>query len=115
MSTFEQNIQQWVSIDNQLKLLNEKIHQLREKRNSLNENIVSYAFNHNLSNSAVQISDGKIKFTNSKIAPPLTFKYLEKCLGEIIHSESQVKQIMEYLKNKREFKTVPEIKRFYNK
>jgi dihydroorotase len=42
----------------------------------------------------------------------LTFKYLEKTLGEIIKNESQVKLIMEHIKQKREIKVVPEIKRF---
>ena len=50
----------------------------------------------------------------TKVQSPLTFKYLEKSLGEIIKNENQVKQIVEYIKNKREVKVVPEIKRFSN-
>ena len=34
---FEQNIQQWVSIDNQMKTLNDKIKELREQKNNLKE------------------------------------------------------------------------------
>jgi dihydroorotase len=45
---------------------------------------------------------------------PLTFKYIEKTLGEVIKNESQVKLIMEHLKLKRETKIVSEIKRLYN-
>ena len=112
--SFEGQIQQWVSIDNQLKQLNEKTKELREKRNVLEENITTYANNNNLSNSTVQISDGRLKFTNTKIPEALTFKYLEKTLGEVIKNESQVKQIMEHLKQKRSVKVVPEIKRFSN-
>jgi hypothetical protein len=37
--SFEQNIQNWVSIDNQIKLLSDKIQQLREKKHELSENI----------------------------------------------------------------------------
>ena len=112
--SFEQNIQQWVSIDNQLKQLNDKTKDLREKRNVLEQNITTYATNNNLSNSTVQISDGRLKFTNTKIPEPLTFKYLEKTLGEVIKNESQVKLIMEHIKQKRNVKVVPEIKRFSN-
>ena len=68
----------------------------------------------NLSNATVKISDGKLKFTNTKVQEPLTFKYLEKTLGEVIKNESQVKLIMEHLKQKRSIKIVPEIKRFSN-
>jgi len=112
--SFENQIQQWVSIDNQLKNLNEKVKELREKRNSLETNITTYACNNNISNSTVQISDGTLKFTNTKTLEPLTFKYLEKTLSEIIKNEIQLKLIMDHLKNKRTIKTSQEIKRFSN-
>ena len=112
--SFENQIQQWVSLDNQLKQLNEMVKDLRDKRNNLEENITSYASENNLSNATVKISDGRLKFTNTKVQEPLTFKYLEKTLGEVIKNESQVKLIMEHLKQKRSVKIIPEIKRFSN-
>jgi hypothetical protein len=112
--SFENQIQQWVSIDNQLKQINEKTRELRWKRNILEQNITTYTSSNNLSNSTVQISDGKLKFTNTKVQEPLTLKYLEKTLSEVIKNESQVKLIMEHIKQKRSYKIVPEIKRFSN-
>ena len=111
---FENQIKQWVQLDNQLKEINERAKELREKRNSLEKNITNYAASNNLSNSMVQLGDGKLKFVNTKVPEPLTFKYLEKTLGEIIKNESQVQLIMEHIKQKREVKIVPEIKRFSN-
>ena len=35
--SFEQNIQQWVSIDNQMKTLNDKMKELRGQKNNLKE------------------------------------------------------------------------------
>jgi len=112
--SFEQNIQQWVSIDNQIRLLNDKIHELREKKSQLGENITTHVEQNNLRNATVQISDGKLRFVNTKVSSPLTFKYVEKSLGEVIKNQTQVKQIVEYLKEKRDVKVVPEIKRFSN-
>ena len=112
---FENTIQQWVTLDNQLKQINEKTKELREKRNKLEENILQYASSNNLSQSVVNISDGKLKFTQTRVQEPLTFKYLERTLSEVIKNESQVKIIMEHIRQKRENKLVPEIKRFYNK
>jgi len=112
--SFENQIQQWVQLDNQLKQLNEKTKELREKRNSLENNIVKYSSSNNLSNSSIQISDGKLKFVNTRVAEPLTFKYLEKVLNDVIKNESQVKLIMEHIRQKREIKIVSEIKRFSN-
>jgi hypothetical protein len=112
--SFENQIQQWVSIDNQLKQINEKVKELRERKNTLEQHITSYASSNNLSNSTIQISNGRLKFANTKVPEPLTFKYLEKTLGEVIKNENQVQLIMDHLKQKRSIKIVPEIKRFSN-
>jgi len=112
--SFEQHIQQWVSIDNQMKQLTEKIKELRDRKSTLNDAIFNHVDNSNLSNATVQISDGKIKFVKTKDTQVLTFKYLETCLHEIIKNEEQVNKIIEYIKNKREVKYVSEIKRFFN-
>ena len=111
---FESQIHQWVQIDNQLKSFNEKIKNLREQRNTLTENITKYAISNNLQNKNINISNERIQISNTKLAEPLTFKYLEKTLGEIIQNESQVKLIVEKLKQKRNIKIIPEIKRFSN-
>jgi predicted transcriptional regulator len=114
--SFEQNIQQWVSIDNQMKSLGDKMKELRDKKNELSQQInnhIETTFPDG-TNASVKISDGHIKFLKVKDTQTLTFKYLETCLSEIIKNEEQVKKIVEYIKNKREVKYVPEIKRFYN-
>jgi len=111
---FEKQVQDWVSIDNQLKILNDKVKELRDKRNNLTTNLSKYAENNNLANSVIQITDGKLRFVNSKVSEPLTFKYLEKALTQIIKSESQVKQIIEHIKTNRDTKIISEIKRINN-
>ena len=112
--SIEQNIQSWVSIDNQIKLYNEKISELREKKGNITEKILEHASNNNLEKSAFQISDGKLKITETKIPETLTFKYLEKSLSEIITNKDQVSKIIEYIKKNREIKVVNEIKRYSN-
>jgi len=111
--SFENQIQQWVLIDNELKKMNDISKGLRDKRTQLSENITKYAGNNNMSSAVIQISDGKIKFANTKIQEPLTFKYLEKSLSEVIKNESQVKLIIEHIKSNRNTKLITEIKRFY--
>jgi len=110
--SFEESIQQWVALDNQMKLLNEKIKDIREKKSRLYDKMNPYIEEHNLNNATVQISDGKLKFVNTKTYVPLSFRYIEKSLNEVIRNEHQVNQIVNYLKEKREIKVVSEIKRF---
>lgn len=112
--SFEQQIQQWVTIDNQMKILNDKMKELRDTKHAISEKINNHIETSQLSNTSIKISDGQIKFMKVKETQQLTFKYLETCLSEIIKNDEQVKKIVEYIKNKREFKYVPEIKRLYN-
>jgi seryl-tRNA synthetase len=109
---FETQIQNWVNLDNQIRLYNGKVKELREKRNKLEEQLIEQATNNNLSQ--IKITDGKLKITNTKIPTPLTFKYLEKSLSEVIKNNDQINIILNHLKNGREYKYVQEIKRFSN-
>lgn len=110
---FEQIVQQWVLIDNQIKIYSDKLKDLRNKRNLMEEKLKEQSDSAKL-NSIIPISDGKLKFVNTKVTSPLTFKYLEKSLGEIIRNGEQVKVIINHIKNNRENRIVPELKRFYN-
>ena len=110
----DKTIQNWVELDNELKKLNEKAKDIRTRKNDIEDKIITYVEDNNMNNSVVNITDGKIKFCETKQTPPLTLGFLEKCLSEVIANQGQVKQIVEYIKSKRETKMVPEIKRYYN-
>ena len=114
MDGFQQNIKQWVSLDTQLKTLNEKTKEIRNKRNELTDNIIEFVDNNNLSTSTIKISDGKLKFAQNKQTAPITLGFLEGCLNDIIGNEEKVTQIMDYIKENREVKVIPDIKRYYN-
>ncbi len=112
--SFESKVQQWVQLDNELKKLNDHVKQLREQRNTIETNLTTYVKANNISNNTIQLNQDKLKFVDTRVPEPLTFKYLEKTLGEIIKNESQVHLILEHIKQKRAVKMVPEIKRFSN-
>ena len=112
--TFERSIKEWVILDNQIKSKNEELKGLRNQKNDLNNNIVNYVNNNNLTKSIVNISDGRLKFINSNQVEPLTFKYLENTLNKIISDSKQVESILNALKQNRSIKSSLEIKRFSN-
>ncbi|GAF93567.1 unnamed protein product, partial [marine sediment metagenome] len=58
---------------------------------------------------------GRLKFQQTKITNPLTFKFVEECLHECIENTDNVKHIIKHIKEKRSIRMVPDIKRFYNK
>lgn len=111
--SFEEQICEWVSTDNNIKLLNEQIKEQRAKRNALGESILTVATESNLENSVIQITDGKLKFQNTRSTAPLTYRFLKECLEDCL-DEKDVPKIMEYIKEKREVRYSQEVKRYYN-
>tara|TARA_A100001015_G_scaffold306785_1_gene401599 strand:+ start:1872 stop:2213 length:342 start_codon:yes stop_codon:yes gene_type:complete len=111
--TFQENIQNWVALDNKIKKLNSETRALREQKNIITSNIFDYAESNNLQNAIIEITDGKLKFQQSKSSSPLTFKFVENCLNECIKNEEQVKMIIKFIKQKREFKYSNDIRRSY--
>lgn len=112
--SFEEKICEWVTVDNTIKKYNELLKQERAKRTYLADNIIAYAEVNNLQHSVIQITDGKLKFQNTRITSPLTFKFIQECLKECLGNEESVKQIMTYIKTKRDIRYSQEVKRYYN-
>jgi hypothetical protein len=110
---FIKSVQQWVAIDSQLKIINEKTKSIRNRKTELLREITDYVKNNELQNTRVEISDGDLRFYEKKEYSPLTYTYLETCLGEIIPDKKQVEYIMMYLKDHRQIKTSQDIRRNY--
>lgn len=113
--SFENNVKQWVSVDNKIRDLTTDINELRKERNNLTENINEYVSDNDLKKAVVNISDGKLKFQTVKETKPLTLRYINSCLSKCIVNEDNVNMIMDYIINNRESKYNNVIKRTYNK
>jgi hypothetical protein len=100
-------------IDNQLKRNHEQVSKLREYRTQLTKDIHQYIKNNHLENTSIGISDGELNLSEKRDYQPLTFTYVKSCLTTIIKDPSQVERIMVYLRENREIKTTPDIRRTY--
>jgi len=112
---FIENVQKWVLIDNQLKIVNEKTKKMREMKNSLSEDICKYMNDNNLINKKIGITNGELRIVEKKDYSPLSYGYIEKKLEEIIPDKSHVEFIIQYLKDNREITLSQEIRSNYNK
>ena len=113
--TLEQKIKEWVTIDNQVKLYQEKIRDLRNVKFNISNELLQYAEQNNIEDSTILISDGKLRFQTTKLSSPLTFKYIKQCLKEQMSNDREVNQIMNHIKTHRDIQYKKEIKRYYTK
>ena len=114
MTSFENNVKNWVNIDDKIKLLLTEVKNLREKKNITTNTIYDYIENNNLSNATIKISNGSLKFTNYKHKTPLTLKHIKSCLDRCIEDKNKIQYILNYLNSTRETKYIKDIKRTYN-
>jgi len=112
---FIENVQKWVLIDNQIKIVNEKTKKMREMKNSLSEDICKYMNDNDLINKKIGITNGELRIVEKKDYSPLSYGYIEKKLEEIIPDKSHVEFIIQYLKDNREITLSQEIRSNYNK
>ena len=112
---FVENIKTWVLIDTKLKMVNEKIREMRDKKSYLLNQINDYVYENNMKETKIEITDGELLFCERKEYAPLTYKYLEECLQNVISDESHVDHIMNYIKSNRKIKLVNDIKRNFSK
>ena len=98
---FKERIKKWVSLDNQIRLINEQLKDLRDERSDINKDIIMYVDTNKLSDSTIQLSDGSLKFGQYKNYTPLTFSFMEQCMKEIM-PEDNVCTIIQHIKDKRQ-------------
>ena len=112
-SKFIENIQKWVMIDSQIKIINEKVKKARETKHQLLDEINTYVSENNIEHTKIEISDGELRFYEKKEYQPITFGYVEDSLGKIISDKKQVDFIMNYLRENREITVSKDIRRNY--
>ena len=111
---FIENIREWVMLDSQMKIINEKTKKIRNRKSEINAKICDFAKDTNY-HQKISISDGQLSFYEKKEYSPLTYGYLEKCLGDLISDKNQVNYIIQYLKENRDVQVNWDIKRSYDK
>ena len=113
----QSSIKKWVALDNQYKKLYSQISLLREEKNNIEENIFNYYDSRNASYPLINISDGRLSLAQFKQYNVLSYKFLEDCFKEFFkdyeNSKSIEKELIEFIKSKRTFKTNNLIKRTY--
>jgi len=113
----EDSIKKWVVLDNLHKKLNSQITKLRDEKNDLTKNIITYYDLKNTKYPNINISDGKLSFVEHKIANPLSLKFLEQCFEEFFEnydSNSIKEELIDFIKSKRTHNINTYIKRVYH-
>ena len=113
--SLQENIKQYVILDNEIKEISNHLKSLRQKKNLYNEKIINYIENNNLENAVIKINDGRLNYNINQQSQPLTYKYLENCFNKFFKDKPHISELLlTFIKNERDIKFIKEIKRTYN-
>ena len=111
----QEQVKKWVLLDNQNKKINDQLKLIRSEKNELSANIFEYFNNKEIKNPNIKISDGKLNITNIKQANIISYKFLEECFDDFFDTNKDMAdELLQFIKNKRNYTTNKIIKRTYN-
>ena len=111
--SFVDNIKKWVAIDDEIKTINASLREKRDQRNRLLYSIIQHKTDNGLEGKPIKYNNQILKFTVTRQYQTITYDFLKTCLSDLIEDDEQVEVMMKYIKEKRDFKNVEDIKRFY--
>lgn len=113
MDKFQEDIKNWVTIDNSIKAVSEELKNMKRERSEISDNIFTFVESENLNSTTININNGTLKFGTIKQSNNLTLSYVKSCLEKCISNEDDVNSIMDVIRSSREVKVSSEIKRSY--
>jgi len=107
-SSLTDDTKQWITIDNQLKMLNEQQKHLRIQKQLLSSRICENM--EKINSNKMALNNVIIKKYEKKDYSPLSYSYIESCLNKIIKNKEHVDLIVKKIKDDRTIKSSFDIK-----
>jgi hypothetical protein len=108
---FKNGIKQWITYDLKIEELNQQAKLLREKRDTIGDQLSTYIQNHNLTKIAFNCENNRIIFKNEAKYTGLSFDFLYKCGAEYFNDQQKAQDFCQFIKNKRQKNYVSCLKR----
>ena len=112
--SIEEKVKRWVVLDNNYRKYYDEIKKMREEKNMLCTDLVNYFEEKNVKFPNINISDGKLNLSQTNVANPITLKFIENCFDEYFDNKSDTKDLLNFIKSKRNYNKSIYIRRVYN-
>jgi len=105
---FENNVRDWVHIDNKLRQLAEEAKELKKEKKPKEEQIIKYLDQNGIN--VIEINGGKLRRNKSETKQKLQQEDIEKVLKEKLDGKKVI-EILKYMENSRQTKVNINLKR----
>jgi len=109
MEGFTNDIKKWVILEKKISLIKEeynlKLKDYKGTKDSLEVQLTKFMKDNQLTDSVIKLPDGKIKFNETTVAQPITYKFLKEIFKELYNGNDQKsEEILNFIKQRRETK-----------
>ena len=109
MEQFTENIKKWALLEKKISSIKEeynlKLKSYKEKKDSLEYDLTKFMEENALTDSIIKLPDGKIKYNETNISQPITYKFLKEIFTELYSGNNEkADEIISFIKQKREIK-----------
>ena len=99
---FKKRVKTWVKFDNSIRLSNNELKRIKEKKNKLEKGIVKYMKKNNIDNQELKCQNYRLRYKTCNKITPITRKYIkEVLLQEEDIDEKEAKEIVKFLYNQK--------------
>jgi hypothetical protein len=113
---YVEKLKKWIDYDNSITELKEQLSKLNEDKKEIEDVVLKYVEDNNLSGVNVTISDGLLKFPKRKVQQGITMKYIRATLNKYKDETNQhieIDDICKFLMSNLDTKQKVYIKRDY--
>ena len=99
LEEFKKNVKSWLKYDNDIKRVQQALKGLKEKKNSINDEILNFMKKFNIED--LNTKDGVIRYKTTYVKEPLSQKTIKTKLQEIFENQPDVYEKIENIFNNR--------------
>ncbi len=103
------SIKKWITNEDEIKQLKDKLNKLKEEQNELEKNIVNHIKTNHLENNLFKVGNKKIKLKTYKNYSTITHSYLMNTFSQFMDKDNS-EMLLEYIVANRAYKIINEIK-----
>tara|TARA_B100000795_G_C22756366_1_gene421673 strand:+ start:426 stop:785 length:360 start_codon:yes stop_codon:yes gene_type:complete len=107
------NVKSWLSIDDEIKILQKEIRNKKKEKKIITENLVEIMKDNEID--CFDINDGKLVYTKNKIKQSLSKKHLLNALSSYFQNDGKAKELTSFILDSRQTTIKENIRHKYKK
>ena len=110
-NNFKQQVKDWLDLDDQINALLIAIKERKQKKINITQSICNFMKQHEIGHMDIQNNGGKLKYSQTNIAPPIKKITLTESLTEYFQDAELAKKAVEHIYKTRQKKPVISLRR----